>query len=832
MQNWKLWLRWSWRDLRARWLQVLAIATIIALGTGVFAGLSGQERWRTRSLDLSYEHLNMYDLQVTLNDGSYIEQDRLADLSKIEGVAVVEHRLIVPIQFDASSNSEQILVSGRLVGVAVTDGGPHINRIDVPAGEGRTLTLEDAGQDTAVSQLKFAEINHLRPGDTIQLSGGHELRLVGIGYSPEYFHIVPQTASFSDEGDYGVFFVSLETAQAIAHQEGLVNNLVFQLAAGADIDAVQAAVSAHWADLFPNVGINFTTQAKDSVRKTLYADAKNDQVMWNMIALLFLIGAALAAFNLAGRIVESYRRQIGIGMALGLPRSWIALRPVLIGLQMALLGTVIGLLVGLAFDRGVTSLLHKSMPLPYLAASFYWMGYMQGGILGILLPFVATLIPVWRALRVQPVDAIRSGYLVAKGGGLSGIISSVPLPGRSFMQMPFKNLLRSPWRTLLTVLGIAMAIVLLMMFIGFFDTLTATFRQNENAFRYQSPDRLIVNLDAFYPSQSEPASPGLTPVDPIAALSQLAEGDNPLLAAPPETDLRIGGKLHHQGVELEAILELYEMKTAIWVPKLLKGELVAIEDDLPGIILSEKAAQDLGVSIGDTITLEHLRREGQREYQMVETEVRIIGIHDNPMRALAYMDSRYADLMNLVGITNMLVVEPAPGITAEDVKQALFTQPGIASVQAIADISDALDQSMKFITTILRLVQGIATVLAFLIAFNSTSINVDERQREIATMFAFGLRIRTVTRMQMVENLMTGVLGTLMGIAIGWVILNVIMVARIQEQLTDLKFTVTVSPTTLMISALLGVLVVTLTPILSVRRMLRMDIPSTLRVME
>ena len=37
--NWHLWLRWSWRDLRARWLQVVAIALIIALGTGVFAGL-------------------------------------------------------------------------------------------------------------------------------------------------------------------------------------------------------------------------------------------------------------------------------------------------------------------------------------------------------------------------------------------------------------------------------------------------------------------------------------------------------------------------------------------------------------------------------------------------------------------------------------------------------------------------------------------------------------------------------------------------------------------------------------------------------------------------
>ena len=63
----------------------------------------------------------------------------------------------------------------------------------------------------------------------------------------------------------------------------------------------------------------------------------------------------------------------------------------------------------------------------------------------------------------------------------------------------------------------------------------------------------------------------------------------------------------------------------------------------------------------------------------------------------------------------------------------------------------------------------VVTALAFLlIAFNSTSISVDERAREIATMFAFGLPVRTVTRMSMLENLITGVLGTLLGMGLGY----------------------------------------------------------------
>ena len=38
----------------------------------------------------------------------------------------------------------------------------------------------------------------------------------------------------------------------------------------------------------------------------------------------------------------------------------------------------------------------------------------------------------------------------------------------------------------------------------------------------------------------------------------------------------------------------------------------------------------------------------------------------------------------------------------------------------------------------LRVIQGVVVILAFLIAYNATSINIDDRQREIATMFVFG----------------------------------------------------------------------------------------------
>ena len=65
-----IWLRWSWRDLRARWLQVAAIALIIAIGTGSYAGLTSMNVWREASNDASYELTNIFDVRARLSTGS------------------------------------------------------------------------------------------------------------------------------------------------------------------------------------------------------------------------------------------------------------------------------------------------------------------------------------------------------------------------------------------------------------------------------------------------------------------------------------------------------------------------------------------------------------------------------------------------------------------------------------------------------------------------------------------------------------------------------------------------------------------------------------------
>ena len=99
----RLWLRWSRRDLRHHWVLVTALALVISLGTGAFAGLGGTTAWRFASNDASYAALKMHDLRVRLAEGSFVRSGGLAALLRgIPEVAASEERLVVPAQVDAS----------------------------------------------------------------------------------------------------------------------------------------------------------------------------------------------------------------------------------------------------------------------------------------------------------------------------------------------------------------------------------------------------------------------------------------------------------------------------------------------------------------------------------------------------------------------------------------------------------------------------------------------------------------------------------------------------------------------------------------------------------
>lgn len=805
MRTLRLLLRWSWRDLRSHWAKVLAIALVIAIGTGGYAGLTSSAEWRRVSYDLNYRELAMYDLRVDLATGSFVTEGDIAALvSTVPSAASItgmEERLIIPTQVDASTGEDVVLVRGEITGSDFSDGGPSVNSHF--AYTGRLLTADDAGDPRVMVERSFARFYELPDTGTIRVSGGRTVEFVSQATTPEYFAVAPEGEMFMTEATFGALFTTLETAQDLAGMPGAVNNLVLTLADGADRNVVQAELETAL-DALP-VGATVLTRDDNLSYTSLTTDVDQDQAMFNALAFLLFAGAVGAAFNLIHRLAEQQRREIGIGMALGI-RPWVlAFRPLLVSAQIAILGVVLGIGVGTLVGNGMASVFDDFIPLPVWLTDFQYGVFGRVAVIGLLVPFIASAIPVWRAVRVRPIEAIRPD--LTGRGSMTGRRRTL---GNSFAVIPLRNLRRTPRRTALTIAGIAAALTVLVGFLGIMDSVFKAVDTAEVEAVGTEPDRIAVGLDGFRPIASEIAA--------VQAVDSVARAEPRLLLA--------GSIVASEDIDI--FIELTDLRSGMWRP----GFTGADGDPMTGIILSEKAAADLGVSAGDSVTVRHPQRVGTASFTFVDSSLPVVATHPHPVRSLAYMDLTRADLFNLAGVTNGMNLLPAAGFTTEDVQVELFGLEQVTSVQSVTAVTQAVRDAFNEVLGIIQMMVSIVLLLALLIAFNTASINLEARAREHATMFAFGVKVRTALRMAVTESLIIGIVATLVGVAGGFAMVWWMTQILLAKTLPDFALPAIIGTGTLAAVVIMGVVVVTLAPVLTVRRMRKMDLPGTLRLVE
>ncbi len=810
-------LRWSLRDARRRWIQIVAIGFTLAIGIGLYAGLSSVTQWRLTSIDKSLEATSMYDLRATVGEGGDVPVGSLARIaSEIDGIDRYNERLLFDTQVETVVEGEELLVHGRIVGMDLSGSEPVVN--DVYLIDDAARPVSNSATPQVLINRGFATFWDLPPGGTLTVGGDVAVEHVGQAVSPEFFLIIEGNGSLG-KTNLAVLFAPLATAQDISGRSGVVNDLVLTLEPGADAAAVTQQLTEAAASQ-DGVLLDVLTREATPSYIGLTGSPEIDQGIYNAISLLLFVGAAFAALNFSARMVEAQRREIGNSMAIGEHPRTIVIRPLLIGLQIGIIGMILGVAVGYAIAFQTVTVVQEVAWLPIFEQPFQAGIYAQAMALGFAVPVLAVLWPVLRAVRVRPVDAIRSSHLASRGGSLGPIISRIPLPGRSLERMPFRNLMRAPRRTFLTLLTFTMSLAIMFAMLGLGSTFTATLDDGNEELLGGEPDRFTVQLDSFYPVNSPQVQDVLTNPTVQHGEPAMVLGANVTAATSEATA---------DPIQLDLAVRFVDFGSTVWTPTATEG---ALSRGSPGIVLADKAARDFGVGVGDDVIVTHPALvDGAFTYST--RTVGVAAIHPHPLRLNAYMDLSQVSTWGFGGLANIVTGVPADGSSLNDVKRALFgSGTGVALVQGLNETFQSLEDSLEQSSSVFVITRIFVIFLVMLIAFNTANINVDERSRDHATMFAYGIPVRRVIANLSVEGLLLGVVAVVLGGLFGYALLLWMALFQMPTAVPDVGMIVSVRWWEMAVSFVVALAAIALAPLFPGRKLKKMFIPGQLRVME
>ena len=250
-----------------------------------------------------------------------------------------------------------------------------------------------------------------------------------------------------------------------------------------------------------------------------------------------------------------------------------------------------------------------------------------------------------------------------------------------------------------------------------------------------------------------------------------------------------------------------------------------------GIVISKKAAADLHVGVGDDVTLRHPQRVGTG-FRFVVSRLPVRAVTTSPYRFVAYMDLRDEHIMGLDGIVNTMKVLPRAGVTMDRLQREIAATPGVASALPASSLSRTIRDLLAVVGNLFIILQIVIAALAFLVAFNASNIGAEERSREHATMFAFGITVRRVAFMAFAESLILGVVGVGLGLGFGAAVLRWILDSVFPAAVPDLAVIQNIAVSSYLLTVAIGLAAAASAPWLNVRRLRAMDVPSTLRTVE
>ncbi|OXN00175.1 FtsX-like permease family protein [Bifidobacterium vansinderenii] len=504
-----------------------------------------------------------------------------------------------------------------------------------------------------------------------------------------------------------------------------------------------------------------------------------------IIPVFFILVAVLVCMTTMARMVSEQRGVIGTYKALGYENNAIAMKYVLYVVAASAVGGIIGAIVGAwTFPESVYKAWAAMYRQPPLVHGFHPLIILTSLLITVGAMALVSYLTCRKELNSQAATLMRPK---APKIGKRILLERIPAIWKllNFSQkVTVRNLFRYKRRLIMTIVGIMGCTGLLVAGLGMNDTIgSVVAKQYGKVFAYD----MSVSIDQTATDAQ------------VSAIYDALDGNG---AVKSYTRAGVGSVSISNGGDDET-LALYAVNKPDSFADYIRlddpstGKTIHLTDD--GIVLTQKLAKNLGVTTGDTVAV--------RDPGGMTKRIPVTGVTENYVFHYAYMSQKsYAKYFLEQLPPNTLLIKFNDKATARqesNLTKALQNSAGVTSVTSYTKVADEFRDQIKAMNSIVLLIIVCAALLAFVVLYNLTNINVSERIREIATIKVLGFKRGEVAMYIYRENLLLTIMGAVLGLLIGSGLHRLIMQSIEQK---DVTFGYVISPWSYVWSFLLTLL--------------------------
>lgn len=533
---------------------------------------------------------------------------------------------------------------------------------------------------------------------------------------------------------------------------------------------------------------------------TGYASFDNDAQIVKGIAkvfpIFFFMVAALVCMTTMARMMEEQRTQIGVLKALGYSNAAIIAKYMVYSGSAALMGAISGFFAGTWTFSIVIWNAYKMM---YDMGSLH---YILNGRLAVISVFAAllcsagtTFVVCYQELREMAAALMRPKTPKAGKRVLLEKISFIWKRLKFLDKVSVRNLFRYKRRFFMMIIGISGCTALLVTGMGVRDSIA-------NIADTQFEQIFIYDIAAGIREQ-EVKVPGIR---------------ESLLVAGKSVDLQTGREVKSVNLMVPAEKEKFSSYVDLHTKK--RDKIDFPENDRA--VISSKLAENYGIGVGDTITLQNSDLKGGT--------VIVSGIFQNYFNHYVIMTpDTYEQLFKEKAEYNEMFANLEEGADVYEAASALMKEEDVSMVTVSMDIKKRVSDMMGSLDYVVILVIVCAAMLAFIVIYNLNNINITERIREIATIKVLGFYKEETNSYIFRENTVLTLFGSLVGVLLGHYLHRFVMS---QIKIDAVAFDVRVAGFSFILSILLTLLFNQIVNLFMSKKLENIDMAESLKSVE